>query len=105
MKGIGFDILNRSHADQQHEVIPEQLQAPAPSDAFSIFLLFNLEAAFDYGHVVLALGPVGGPLETYSFYRQGTALKAPALMACLEHPLTFAQIEASSGWIITWSAW
>lgn len=100
MKGISFDILDRSHADQQREVIPKQLQIPAPSDAFSIFLLFNLEAAFDYGHVILALGPMNGPLETYSFYRQGTALKAPALMACLEHPLTFAQIEASSGWIV-----
>ncbi len=100
MKGISVDILNHSHADQQREEIPKQLQIPAPSDAFSIFLLFNLEAAFDYGHVILALGPMNGELETYSFYRQGMAIKAPALMACLEHPLTFAQIEASSGWIV-----
>ncbi len=100
MKGISFEILEHSHADQQREAIPAHLQTPAPSEAFSIYLLFNLEAAFDYGHVILALGPMDGALETYSFYRQGTAIKAPALMACLEHPLTFAQIEASSGWIV-----
>ena len=100
VKGFSLDILNRSHVDQQREEIPMQLQTPAPSDAFSVYLLFNLEAAYDFGHVILALGPMDGALETYSFYRQGTAVKAPALMACLEHPLTFAQIEASSGWIV-----
>ena len=100
VKGFSLDILDRSHADQQSEEIPKQLQTPAPSDAFSVYLLFNLEAAYDFGHVILALGPMDGALETYSFYRQGTAIKAPALMACLEHPLTFAQIEASSGWIV-----
>ena len=100
MKGFSLDILDRSHADQQREEIPKQLQTPAPSDAFSVYLLFNLEAAYDFGHVILALGPMDGALETYSFYRQGTAIKAPALMACLERPLTFAQIEASSGWIV-----
>lgn len=100
VKGFSLDILDRSHADQQREEIPKQLQTPTPADAFSVFLLFNLEAAYDFGHVILALGPMDGALETYSFYRQGTAIKAPALMACLEHPLTFAQIEASSGWIV-----
>ena len=100
VKGFSLDILDRSHADQQREEIPEQLQTPAPSDAFSVFLLFNLEAAYDFGHVILALRSMDGALETYSFYRQGIAVKAPALMACLERPLTFAQIEASSGWIV-----
>lgn len=90
MKGFSLDILDRSHADQQREEIPKQLQTSVPSDAFSVYLLFNLEAAYDFGHVILALGPMDGLLETYSFYRQGTAIKAPALMACLEHPLSFS---------------
>lgn len=56
--------------------------------------------AYDFGHVILVLGSMDDALETYSFYRQGTAIKASALMAYLEYPLTFAQIEASSGWIV-----
>ena len=54
VKGFSFDILNRSHADQQREEIPKQFQTPAPSDAFSVYLLFNLEAAYDFGHVLSA---------------------------------------------------
>lgn len=94
------DDLAKSHENQQREAIPAPRQTPPPAGAYSIYVLFNLEAADGEGHAILALGPEGGPLTTYSFYRQGKALEAPALMACLEHPETFAQIQEDSGWII-----
>lgn len=43
VKGFSLDILDHSHADQQREDIPKQLETPAPADAFSVYLLFNLE--------------------------------------------------------------
>lgn len=94
------DDLAKSHADQQREAIPAAQQAAVPTGAYSIYILFNLEAADGEGHAILALGPAGGPLMSYSFYRHGKALDAPALMACLEQPETFAQIQEDSGWII-----
>lgn len=92
--------LRHAREDQRREAIPDADQTPPPPGSFNVFLLFNLEAAFDEGHAVLALGPVDGPIETYSFYRQGNAVKAPAEMACLRAPEPFGAIEAASGWII-----
>lgn len=61
-----------------------------------MFLLFNLEAAWDEGHCILALGPVGGPLQTYSYYRHSSQLEAPGIMADLREPMTFAELQERS---------
>ncbi|WP_305118069.1 hypothetical protein [uncultured Adlercreutzia sp.] len=91
--------LEHAHQDQRAEAIPVSDWAIIPDHWYTAYVLFNLEAAFDEGHAILALGPVGGPLETYSFYRQGNAVKAPALMAQLEKPVPFSAIQKASGWI------
>ncbi|NBJ67134.1 hypothetical protein [Adlercreutzia caecimuris] len=43
---------------------------------------------------------MGGPFETYSYYRHSTKLEAPGIMACLRDPMTFAALEQASGWIV-----
>ncbi len=60
------ETLNHAHADQQRETISPDRWDAVPPDAFNLFLFFNLEAAWDEGHCILGLGPVGGPLQTYS---------------------------------------
>lgn len=94
--------LTRRHAHevQQEQSVPADDWAPVPKDACLVALLFNLMAAFDEGHTILAVGPASGDLMTYSYYRQGNALKAPALMACLREPEPFSAIQAASGWIV-----
>lgn len=92
--------LEHAHELQEREALAPSMWDAAPEDAYCIFMLFNLEAADDMGHCILALGPVNGPFETYSFYRQGTKTEAPALMACLRDPMTFEQLRDANGWII-----
>ena len=98
-KGDTELTLRHAHIDQLDEAVPDGAQTPPPPGSFNVFLLFNLEVAFDEGHTILGLGPVGDPIETYSFYREGNAVKAPAKMACLRRPEPFAAIEKASGWI------
>ncbi|MEY8436845.1 hypothetical protein AAK967_03750 [Atopobiaceae bacterium 24-176] len=94
--------LTRRHAHrvQQEQSVPAADWAPVPEGSYLVALLFNLMAAFDEGHTVLAVGPASGNLMTYSYYRQGNALKAPALMACLRKAEPFLAIRAASGWIV-----
>lgn len=92
--------LRECHEVQQCEARPRAAWEPVPAGSFNVFLLFNLEAAWDEGHCILALGPVGGPFETYSYYRHSTKLEAPGIMACLRDPMTFAALEQASGWIV-----
>lgn len=93
------ETLRRAHEVQLNERIPKEDQATPPPGSYNAFVMFNLEAAFDEGHAILALGPIGGKLQTFSYYREGNKIKAPALMACIMNPMTFAEIEAASGWI------
>ena len=92
--------LRECHEVQQCEARPRAAWEPVSAGSFNVFLLFNLEAAWDEGHCILALGPVDGPLETYSYYRHSTKLEAPGIMACLRDPMTFAALEQASGWIV-----
>lgn len=94
------EALKHSHDDQQRETIPPANRVRPPAGSYGVYVLFNLEAAAAEGHAILALGPVDGLLETYSFYRPGTQKEAPAIMACLRDPMTFSQIQQASGWII-----
>ena len=94
------ETLRHSHDDQLRETIPAIAWDAVPPDAFNAILLFNLEAAWEEGHVILAIGPVGGPFETYSYYRHSTQLVAPGIMACLKTPMTFDEIIGASGWIV-----
>lgn len=94
------DTLARSKRDQEKECIPQTEWVQPPSDAYGIYILFNLEAAYDEGHAILALGPIGGNLETYSYYRHSSKVIAPGIMACLMEPMTFKQIIDDSGWIL-----
>lgn len=94
------EALKHSHDDQMREAIPHAEQQVPPQGSYAAYVLFNLEAADAEGHAILAIGPVGGSLETYSFYRPGTQKEAPAIMACLRDPMTFTQIENASGWIV-----
>lgn len=48
------DDLAKSHENQQREAIPASRQTPPPADAYSIYVLFNLEAADGEGHAILA---------------------------------------------------
>lgn len=91
--------LRHEHKKQRKGAIPKDKQAPSGSDAYNAFVFFNMEAAFDEGHALLGLGPIGGNIETFSFYRKGNQVKAPGLMACLEHPETFEDIIEAKGWI------
>ncbi len=92
--------LEHARKIQEAECVPPASQKPAPDGSFGLFVLFNLEAAYDEGHAILALGPVGGPLQTYSYYRPTPKLRAPALVASLLRPMTFDELERSSGWLI-----
>lgn len=92
--------LRRCHAVQQREARPVAEWATVPPGSFNVFLLFNLEAAWDEGHCILALGPVDGPFQTYSYYRHSTKIEAPGLMANLRQPMTFAELARTSGWIV-----
>ena len=93
-------VLERAHRDQVREAIPPAERAAPEAGAFNVLILFNLEAAFDEGHAILGLGPVDGPIQTYSYYRHGNALRAPALMADLRQPMTFRDLTEASGWIV-----
>lgn len=92
--------LRRCHEVQQREARPATEWAPVPPGSFNVFILFNLEAAWDEGHCILALGPVGGPFQTYSYYRHSTKIEAPGIMADLRDPMTFAELQQRSGWIV-----
>lgn len=56
------ETLRRCHANQQREALLPAAWTKPPANSCNVFLLFNLEAAWDEGHCILALGPVGGPL-------------------------------------------
>lgn len=71
------ETLRRCHANQQREALLPAAWTKPPANSYNVFLLFNLEAAWDEGHCILALGPVGGPLQTYSYYRHSSQLEAP----------------------------
>ena len=71
------ETLRRCHADQQREALLPAAWTKPPANSYNVFLLSNLEAAWDEGHCILALGPVGGPLQTYSYYRHSSQLEAP----------------------------
>lgn len=92
--------LRRCHEVQQREARPTAEWVPVPPGSFNVFLLFNLEAAWDEGHCILAIGPVGGTFQTYSYYRHSTKIEAPGLMANLRQPMTFAELAQTSGWIV-----
>lgn len=92
--------LRRCHAAQRRQALPPARWAPIPPDSYNVFLLFNLEAAWDEGHCILALGPVGGTFQTYSYYRHSTKIQAPGIMADLRMPMTFAELQEKSGWIV-----
>lgn len=94
------ETLRRCHADQQREALLPAAWTKPPANSYNVFLLFNLEAAWDEGHCILALGPVGGPLQTYSYYRHSSQLEAPGIMADLREPMTFAELQERSGWIV-----
>ncbi|MDJ1121588.1 hypothetical protein QJ043_05810 [Olsenella sp. YH-ols2217] len=100
MKETTRVALDRAHAAQLKDTIPPELQVPAPAGSYNLFVFFNEQAAYDEGHAVLGLGPVGGDIMTYSYYRHGNALKGPGLMACLEAPEPFERIVRDSGWIV-----
>lgn len=91
--------LEHAREVQKRDTISQSAWDAAPQDAYCAFMLFNLEAADDEGHCILALGPVGGTLETYSYYRHSTKIEAPGIMACLRDPMTFKQLCDASGWI------
>jgi hypothetical protein len=96
--------ITRKHAqsNQQKYMLVQAANTPPASDTsgYLAVLLFNLTAAFDEGHCVLALGSVHGELQTFSYYRHShLKIKAPGLVAQLRYPMTFAQIIDSSGWI------
>lgn len=92
------ETLRRCHANQQREALLPAAWTKPPANSYNVFLLFNLEAAWDEGHCILALGPVGGPLQTYSYYRHSSQLEAPGIMADLREPMTFAELrERSAG--------
>ena len=94
--------LTRRHAHrvQREQSVPERDWAPVPAGSYTLLVLFNLMAAFDEGHAILAVGPAAGDLMTYSYYRRGNALRAPASVACLREPETFAALREASGWIV-----
>ena len=94
------ETLRRCHANQQREALLPAAWTKPPANSYNVFLLFNLEAAWDEGHCILALGPVGGPLQTYSYYRHSSQLEAPGIMADLKEPMTFAELQERSGWIV-----
>lgn len=94
------DALAHAYRDQMRDQIPQSDWDLPPVGAYAAYILFNLEAAWDEGHALLGLGKIDGPLETYSYYRQGSKIKAPGLMAQLQHPATFTQIVEQSGWIL-----
>ncbi len=94
------ETLRRCHANQQREALLPAAWTKPPANSYNVFLLFNLEAAWDEGHCILALGPVGGPLQTYSYYRHSSQLEAPGIMADLKEPMTFAELRERSGWIV-----
>ena len=94
------ETLRRCHANQQREALLPAAWTKPPANSYNVFLLFNLEAAWDEGHCILALGPVGGPLQTYSYYRHSSQLEAPGIMADLREPMTFAELQERSGWIV-----
>ena len=91
------ETLRRCHANQQREALLPAAWTKPPANSYNVFLLFNLEAAWDEGHCILALGPVGGPLQTYSYYRHSSQLEAPGIMADLKEPMTFAELRERSG--------
>jgi hypothetical protein len=79
---------------------PGSRPSPSPQNKYLAVLLFNLTAAFDEGHCVLALGSATGELQTFSYYRHShLKIKAPGLVARLKYPMTFEQIIDESGWI------
>ncbi|NEG69175.1 hypothetical protein [Bifidobacterium choloepi] len=97
--------LKREHADQERESYDladeTQRDEQIPDDYCNVYLLFNLEAAVAEGHTVLGLtDKLNGPMTTYSFYRHGNKLRAPGLMAQLEHPETLDDLDQASGWLI-----
>lgn len=94
------DNLRHCHAVQQKEARSQVEWTPVPPGSYNVFLLFNLEAAWDEGHCILALGPVDGPFQTYSYYRHSTKVQAPGIMASLRQPMTFAELQEASGWIV-----
>lgn len=94
------ETLRRCHANQQREALLPAAWTKPPANSYNVFLLFNLEAAWDEGHCILALGPVSGPLQTYSYYRHSSQLEAPGIMADLREPMTFAELQERSGWIV-----
>ena len=79
------ETLRRCHANQQREALLPAAWTKPPANSYNVFLLFNLEAAWDEGHCILALGPVGGPLQTYSYYRHSSQLEAPGIN-CKAYP-------------------
>ena len=92
--------LAHAHEVQQRDAAPEASWDVASPSAYCIFMLFNLEAADDEGHCILALGPADGPLETYSYYRHSSKIEAPGIMACLKEPMSFRQLCYGNGWIV-----
>ena len=74
--------LRRCHAVQQREARPVAEWATVPPGSFNVFLLFNLEAAWDEGHCILALGPVDGPFQTSPNLRElpaGSSTASPGI--------------------------
>ncbi|EFA22224.1 hypothetical protein BIFGAL_04321 [Bifidobacterium gallicum DSM 20093 = LMG 11596] len=92
--------LDREHRIQQHDAIPADEQVQVPDDYYNAFLFFNMQAAWLEGHCVLGLGRVNGPITTYSFYRHGSAVRAPGKVAVIKDPEPFNQIQQAQGWII-----
>ena len=56
--------LRECHEVQQCEARPRAAWEPVPAGSFNVFLLFNLEAAWDEGPCKHSHGPVGRPIDT-----------------------------------------
>lgn len=90
--------LKGAHATQRAKVAIPPLPAPAHGGGYNVFLFFNLESVMGLGHTILGYGPVGEPIETFSFYRHSKKVVAPAEIASLYRPERFDDIVKAGGW-------
>ncbi len=91
--------LCHSYRIQQEEMIPLANQAELSPNECIVFVLFNLESVWGFGHSILGLCENGKPVQTYSFYRRSHRIIAPAKVATLAVSITFNDLLERSGWI------
>lgn len=94
------ETLRRCHADQQREALLPAAWTKPPANSYNVFLLFNLEAAWDEGHCILALGRWAAPCRPTPTTATAASWRRPGIMADLKEPMTFAELRERSGWIV-----